>query len=269
MPIMTPGHLAEDYRDADHFEHVLDYLFVPALQQAGYTVTRPSARGSDVIHVEIIRNLETASLVLCDISTLNANVMFELGIRTALDLPACIVRDDRTSLPFDVAIVNCFSYSASLDAWRLQEEINRLATHVIETRSRSGHPNPMWKNLGLTQRGEEALATTPKSDEESLLHVLLQEVRRISAVIPPVEALTTRSKLDSEVHKSLGGEGRNVRTVRIELEPRGAEVTVHALDELLGESYRRLEELAERQHILIEVWAGSSNWAADGRRSIE
>lgn len=84
MPITTPPELLAIYaNDRDHFPHVLKHLFAPAIEKAQYEVIPPAAKGSDLIHAEIIKHLETADLVLCDMSTLNPNVFFELGIRTA------------------------------------------------------------------------------------------------------------------------------------------------------------------------------------------
>lgn len=116
MPITTPVVVREVYRDADHFAHVLQHLFTPALEGLGYDVVPPAAAGSDVIQGEIIRNLDEADLVLCDMTTLNANVFFELGIRTALDKPVATVRDMHTdSIPFDHSIVNCHQYDGRLE----------------------------------------------------------------------------------------------------------------------------------------------------------
>src|SRR3954447_3894815 len=103
MPITTPVEQAGLYdNDPDHFLHVIDYLFKPAVESAGFKLIKPAFNNSQVIQGEIIRHLETADLVLCDISGWNANVFFELGIRVALDKPVAMVRDNRTSsLPFD------------------------------------------------------------------------------------------------------------------------------------------------------------------------
>ena len=82
MPITTPNAGLPDYQnDKDHFSHVLEYLLVPSIEKAGLEAIRPLATGGDVIHGVIIQNLESTDLVLCDMSTLNANVFFELGIR--------------------------------------------------------------------------------------------------------------------------------------------------------------------------------------------
>jgi len=45
-----------------------------------------------LIHAEIIRNIENADLVLCDMSCLNPNVFFEFGIRTSLNKPVSVVK---------------------------------------------------------------------------------------------------------------------------------------------------------------------------------
>lgn len=266
MPISTPESAHASYSDADHFRHVLDFLFIPAIRQAGLVPQSPLAEGGDVIQAEIVRNLERASLVLCDISTLNANVFFELGIRTALDRPICLVRDDQTAaIPFDTSMINCYRYASRLDAWRLSREVDDLATHIATTIERSQGRNAMWKAFGLTQRGTDALESVPASEEESLLHILLTEVKKISAAVPPPSVVKERQRLDSELQKWLGSEGRNVRTVQIEVKDLGPEITIHAFSPLLGATYDKLEAFGREFRSHVEVWAGDSSWMSDGR----
>ena len=46
MPISTPEHLVSEYgNDQNHFEHVLDHLFRPAIEQLGYELVPPAASG--------------------------------------------------------------------------------------------------------------------------------------------------------------------------------------------------------------------------------
>ena len=119
MPISTPETCVPLYQgDEDHFEHVLECLFIPAVEKAGFKAVRPAAKAAEVIQAVIIQNLEKADLVLCDMSTLNANVFFELGIRTALGKPVCLVKDDITQkVPFDTSIVNYYEYLSALPSW--------------------------------------------------------------------------------------------------------------------------------------------------------
>ena len=94
MPITTPEHMVPSYHnDRDHFQHVLEVLFTPAVEAAGYQMIPPNVDGSEVIQAEIVERLINSDLVLCDISGFNPNVFVELGMRTALNKPVALVRD--------------------------------------------------------------------------------------------------------------------------------------------------------------------------------
>ena len=155
MPISTPTQYIDQYNgDTDHFIHVLDQLFVPAIEAAGMAPIRPIVEGSEVIHGEIIRHLTEAELVLCDMTIFNPNVFFELGIRTALDKPISMVKDNYTDkTPFDLAPVNYHQYDSSLTSWVIEAERERLKDH-IEACRKNGTDNPIWKYFGITGHAE-------------------------------------------------------------------------------------------------------------------
>lgn len=158
MPLTTRPEDLELYeRDGDHFIHVLDHLFAPAVDAAGYDLVKPIMQGADLIHAEIVRNLEVADLVLCDISRHNPNVFFELGIRTALDRPIALVRDTTTDrLPFDTSGINTHTYNSALSPWTLDGEVQSLAAHIRASATSAGGSNPLWNYFGLTKRAAAA-----------------------------------------------------------------------------------------------------------------
>jgi len=187
MPVTTPASYAEKLGDASHFPHVLDHLFTPALTKAGYRVIAPTARGTQLIHAEIIRNLEQTDLVLCDLSSLNANVFFELGIRTSLDRPVALVKDKATErIPFDLNALNTHTYDESIAPWTLPEEVNKLAEHVSNVETGSGSGNAMWRYFGLTQRGQPAEA----GGLEAKVDLLLAEITKARPTAPTVTGVT-------------------------------------------------------------------------------
>jgi len=151
MPITTPEHVIESYRDGgEHFKHVLDCLFIPSVAKAGYTPIPPIAKGADLIHAVIVRNVETADMVLCDMSCLNPNVFFEFGIRTSLNKPVCVIKDDLTEkVPFDVGIINYLEYKSSIDPWELEAEIKKISDHIAASADKSKGENMLWKYFGL------------------------------------------------------------------------------------------------------------------------
>jgi hypothetical protein len=147
MPITTTADQAELYNDQQHFEHVLNHLMIPAVKQAGCEAISPIATGSDLIQAEIIRQLETTDFVLCDITSSNPNVFFELGVRTAVDRPVAIVKDNKTpGIPFDTAIINVHTYDPSLTPWSLGDEINRLSAHLRAVMTKSEDRNTLWRS---------------------------------------------------------------------------------------------------------------------------
>ncbi len=187
MPLTTPSDMVPSYGgDDQHFLHVLDHLFVPAIQAAEYEPIKPIMRGGDLIHAEIIRNLEEADLVLCDVSGLNANVFFELGIRTALDRPVAMVKDDRTSsYPFDTSMINYHSYRSNLAAWTLPQDIQLLSQHIRESGDRASGRNSLWRYFGLTQRAAPAVIQNPTEEK---LDLLISEVEKLKATSRPSPA---------------------------------------------------------------------------------
>lgn len=175
MPITTPEHLKDRYKgDANHFSHVIDHLFLPALKNAGFKPVSPKSTGSDVIQAEIIKQLSSCELVLCDMSILNPNVFFEFGIRTALNKPVALVVDDKTkTIPFDTSIINFHRYDSSLDVWSIEKEVSALAEHVRNAYKKTEDHNALWKYFGVAQTG------VFKPEDASLgekIDLLMQEV---------------------------------------------------------------------------------------------
>jgi hypothetical protein len=181
MPITTPKPYAEQLDDPDHFIHVLESLFKPALTKANYEVISPISAGSELIQAAIIKNLEECELVLCDISALNPNVFFELGIRTALNKPAVIVRDGLTpTIPFDTASINAHTYDVGLRAWLIESEINKLAEHITTTATKSGGNNALWRFFGITQTAQPARVDNPTEAKLDLIMSEVAELKRAS-----------------------------------------------------------------------------------------
>jgi hypothetical protein len=177
MPISTPSAYIEKLGDPDHFAHVLIHLFTPALEEAGLTVIPPSTVGSELIHAEIIRNLEQADFVLCDLASLNPNVLFELGIRTSLDRPVILVKDDLTEkAPFDLNAINTLTYDSSMTPWSLASERPRLVRHIQGVINSGNSGNSMWRYFGLTKRGEPSQAG--ENPIEAKLDLLLSEISK-------------------------------------------------------------------------------------------
>ena len=211
MPITTPLGVVDSYGgDETHFEHVLAHLFTPAVEQAGYELIPPAVVSSEVIQAAIIRNLEKADLVLCDISGWNANVFFELGIRVALDRPVALVKDSRTDLiPFDNAPVSCHTYDSRLDPWVLGSEVPKLAQFIRAASEQQR--NALWRYFGITQRAKES---EPGDATQAKLDLLLAEVASLREIIAGSQTTTYSSPNQRERNTKIAKERFLVRRMR-------------------------------------------------------
>ncbi len=177
MPITTPKSMLAEYgKDEDHFTHVLKLLFMPAVEKAGLEAIPPQAKGDEVIHGRIVEKLDTADLVLCDMSTLNANVFFEFGIRTSLDKKVCLVTDNLTKkVPFDANIINYHIYLAGLNAWEVESEVGKLTVHINETMEAGGKGNSLWKYFGVSSVG----VSLDKGGPDDQIALMREEIRAL------------------------------------------------------------------------------------------
>ncbi|MFJ9317242.1 hypothetical protein ACIRN4_23855 [Pimelobacter simplex] len=179
MPVRTTKEQAELYGDSEHWLHVLEHLFVPAVEAAGFEALRPIAEGSEMIHAEIIRQLVRADMVLGDMSHNNPNVFFELGVRTSVNKPMALVRCDATApIPFDVSGVNAHTYEPMLKPWNRDEQVAKLAEHLRRAEATSGAGNTMWTQFGMQLTATEPSAAGSK--EEAMLELLSGQVQNLT-----------------------------------------------------------------------------------------
>ncbi|MCK6080981.1 nucleoside 2-deoxyribosyltransferase [Microbacterium sp. EYE_5] len=149
MPITTHDDESKLYGDLEHWTHVIEHLFIPAVEAAGFRPIRPTASGTSMIHGRIVKHLAEADMVLCDLSQNNPNVFFELGVRTSLNKPIALVRDEHLIIPFDTAGLNTHAYSSTLDVWTLKNEVAALADHISASEKECAGTNPMWRHFGV------------------------------------------------------------------------------------------------------------------------
>ncbi len=248
MPISVPDERLADYGgDREHFHHVLEFLHIPAVEAAGFTAIEPIAKGADLIHAEIIKQLDSADLVLCDMSTRNPNVFFELGIRTALNKPVCMVRDVLTThVPFDTGVLNYETYQQKLDPWHLKTEVPKLTKHISAAVQRSGKKNPMWQYFGLATPGSFAKAApTGLEDQISLLASRVEDIA--TRMNPPTVNSPSKAKASFHILRIfVNGRIDEILTKR-HLKRKPNDVKVEVIDErifitLKGDAYSGLVE---------------------------
>lgn len=128
MPFIEKG---EKPRPEGFFTEVLRSIITPAANAAGFAVETARKQGSDVIQSTIINQLLQADLVIADLTDHNPNVLFELGIRIAKDLPVALIKTEGTGQIFDVdSMMRVLPYSSNLWPTTVEKDIPRMTDHI-------------------------------------------------------------------------------------------------------------------------------------------
>ncbi len=118
-----------------HFNRVYEFVIIPACEKAGYRPFRADqASKTNHIVIDILRRLIKAEMVLCDLSSRNPNVLYELGIRQAFNKPVVLIKDDITDRIFDIQGLRYSEYDSTLRVDSTQSAISQIAKAIEETR---------------------------------------------------------------------------------------------------------------------------------------
>ena len=120
---------------SEDFDPVYRELIAPAIRAAQLDPIRVDALiGTDYIIHDIWRSIRGARVVIADITGLNPNVMYELGIAHAMAKPACILctvdEGERflDVLPFDIRMYRVIRYERKEPAGALETLTETLAS---------------------------------------------------------------------------------------------------------------------------------------------
>lgn len=167
-----------------HFTLVYEDIIAPAVVAAGFAPRRADQiNATNLIHLDILARLVEAPLAVCDLSAVNPNVMFELGIRQAFDKPVVLLRDEGTRPVFDIAPIRYVTYNADLRHRSVLKAVDDLTAAIRATAAaQSGEGvNSIVRLLGLRAAGIPASPHTPEAARleylERLIEGLTSEVR--------------------------------------------------------------------------------------------
>lgn len=157
---------------------------------------------SDVIQNRIIHNLYDNEMVVCDVSGLNANVMFELGMRLTFNKPVVIVTDDFSNIPFDTKIIEHLGYPSDLHIHKtvdFQKQLTAKISQICEKKKAGRYKTPL-EAFGSFQVFQPTTESVPgdkyvaeRMDE--LFSMVARLERRMASGLHQPSALARRNAL--------------------------------------------------------------------------
>ena len=116
-----------------HWEHVLKILELATHQANLVPRIVSKSDETNIIQKNIVSHIYSDPIILCDVSTKNPNVMFELGLALAFGKHVVIVKDDETSIPFDINVIEYVEYPRDLRYPLIEKFILELTKKISST----------------------------------------------------------------------------------------------------------------------------------------
>ena len=117
-----------------HFTKVYEDIFKPACKNAGYKAVRADeVAQTNLIHLDILLKLIESPMAICDLSSRNPNVLFELGLRQAFDKPTVLVQEVGTAKIFDIAPLRYTEYRKELRYREVLEDQGNISKALVAT----------------------------------------------------------------------------------------------------------------------------------------
>lgn len=169
MPFSDP----EGYAPG-HFRKVYEQIIKPAVESAGYEAYRVDENGvSDLITTKIFKAILDCDMTVCDLSSRNPNVLYELGIRHAFDKPVVLITDDKTERIFDIQGISTITYRSS----RLYDEVpedQKKITEAIKANESNSSGYSILNMINLQKASYDA--SIKDTDSPEINNALLMRV---------------------------------------------------------------------------------------------
>jgi hypothetical protein len=178
--VMMPISDQEGYPKG-HFRRVYEDIFIPACNKAGFrAVIASDVAESNMIHLDILQRILQSPMSLCDLSTRNPNVLFELGLRQAFDKPVVLVREVNTPSIFDIAPLRYTEYRKDRiydEVLQDQDKIAKAIQATQEASQKGEGVNSIVRLLSLTQPA--SLPDVQEADRDPVLQIIRAELNAL------------------------------------------------------------------------------------------
>ncbi|MBN1626431.1 MAG: hypothetical protein JW944_07885 [Deltaproteobacteria bacterium] len=156
----------------------LELIYRPVLKELGYIKILASHEESKPgsITQQIIGHLFNDDMVIADLTTLNANVMYELSVRHAVQKPVVTVAAEGTIFPFDIKDDRHLTFRN--DEMGLVELKSKLPAVIKEAEKDKKPDNPISRYSRY-----KAVMEVPDTSEKNIQKFIFEELNQIKNII--------------------------------------------------------------------------------------
>lgn len=161
MPTSDPDGYAQG-----HFGRVYHYIIVPACKAAGFSAVRADDPTANDTAMDILKNMIESDMVICDISSKNANALYAFAIRQSINLPVTLIKDVKTSVSFNIQEFDYVEYDDSLRIDTVQMETEVLGNTLMRTFANKAATNSLLSKLDIVS-AQPTDTSIPLAQEET------------------------------------------------------------------------------------------------------
>ncbi|MFQ6290501.1 hypothetical protein ACLMO3_09040 [Yersinia enterocolitica] len=179
--------------ESGHFNRVYQHLIAPACKRAGFKPIRADeVNSSNMIVLDILKKIVECDMAICDLSSRNPNVLYELGLRQAFNKKTVLIKDRITTSPFDVQAFRYAEYDNSLRVDYVQNEIVSLAASIKSTYEAQNDVNSIVQLLQIepAKIGEKTQLSTTDT-------IILTAIKNLTNRVDNLSSVSAHSNISS------------------------------------------------------------------------
>ncbi|WP_434728594.1 hypothetical protein [Pseudomonas soli] len=174
---------------------LISTVLEPLLEGMGYDVFvahKISLTGS--ITKQVIEHILEDDLVICNLSEINPNVMYELAVRHATGKPVVTLAEQGTRLPFDIADERTIFYTDDMRG--VAELTPALRSAIVESLDRPDQDNPIT-------RVRQHRALIDSLDQGEAKNILISRLENIEGLLRQINTKDGYSKRSASRDRQL------------------------------------------------------------------
>ena len=246
------------------FDKIFNDLIKPTLEEAGYDVNRAdSILNQQNILKDIVRGIAEADLVVADLTSLNVNVFYELGISHALEKHAVLLTQSMEEVPFDLRSYRIIQYSVHYaEAPKLSEVLKMVAEKAQSGKVDFGNPvtdflpkrkgvefspAPKAEKAMIEAEGKREVET--KEEEKGLFDFIVEGKKSLREIAKHTEQMTKATNEVSEKIQQRTAEGNKIAQMP------GAASRIHGIYVAISKDMTGYAKKLEEEHPeLLSAW---------------
>lgn len=188
------------YED-NHFTLVYEDIIKPSIINNNMNPVRADeTKNTNLIHLDILKKVIQTPIAICDMSSKNPNVFYELGMRQAFDMPTVLLIDEDTKVPFDISGLRYVTYKKDMSYRNVTKAIENLTNALKETFEKKDDKteiNSLIRLMELTTAKIETKNITKSEKVELLQELELREIRNsIKQIVDMQKSIITNINFD-------------------------------------------------------------------------